>query len=92
MPKQGNNEKTEQAKPKTPDKIQAENKKEQDKLAAKAPKKAEKRPEESKKEPTKKEKNWSVGFGTTSARGESMSSTTTGLKFENKKKTAEITV
>lgn len=87
--KQTNKEKTEAPKAKTPEKITQANKKSEENLK----KNTEKQTKESKKEPVKKkEKNWTASFGTTSARGEAMSSTTTGLKFENKNKTAEITV
>jgi len=101
-------EKNDVKKSRTPENIQKENGDAQKKLietVKKTPqketakkrqesKKPEKTPEKDKKEPVKKVKNWNVGIGTTTteSRDSAMKATTTGLKFQNKKKTAELTI
>ena len=76
-------------KEKTPEKVRSENEKAQKKLAETIQKPKPSLPE---KKPAKKEKNWTVGLGTTTAQGESMSTSTTGITFENKKKTTKFSL
>ncbi len=76
-------------KEKTPEKVRSENEKAQKKLAETIQKPKPSLPE---KKPAKKEKNWTVGLGTTTAQSESMSTSTTGLTFENKKKTTRLSL
>ena len=49
---------------------------------------------ESTKNITKKEKNWKIGFGTTDAKDPKniLNVSTTGMKFQNKKKDLEFTI
>jgi hypothetical protein len=81
--------------PKKPAENADKQKKKSPEVREKANTTAAKKLKETAKQPEKKkEKNWKIGLGGTdvSTEDNSMSVSTTGLKFENKKKSLEFTV
>ncbi len=86
---------SEEKTPKKPAENADKQKKKSPEVREKANETAAKKLKETTKEPTKKkEKQWKVSTGTTEVETEdkSMNVSTTGLKFENKKKSLEFTI